>query len=58
MNKKRIFSIIMLVVLAIGIACMAYGVTGRNIYNNAVVMMGSDKKTAMSYIQDPGKLTE
>ena len=48
----------MLVVLAIGIACMAYGVTGRNIYNNAVVMMGSDKKTAMSFIQDPEKLTE
>jgi ABC-type glucose/galactose transport system, permease component len=58
MKKRRIFSIIMLVVLAIGIACMAYGVTGRNIYNNAVVMMGSDKKTAMSFIQDPEKLTE
>ena len=58
MKKRRVFSIIMLVVLAIGIACMAYGVTGRNIYNNAVVMMGSDKKTAMSFIQDPEKLTE
>ena len=58
MNKKRIFSIIMLVVLAIGIACVAYGVTGTRIYENAVVMMGSDKKSAMGYIQNPEKLTE
>ena len=58
MNKKRIVSIIMLVVLAIGIACIAYGVTGTKIYENAVVMMGSDKKSAMGYIQNPEKLTE
>ena len=58
MNKKRIVSIIMLVVLAIGIACIAYGVSGTKIYDNAVVMMGSDKKSAMGYIQNPEKLTE
>ena len=58
MNKRRVFSIVMLVVLAIGIACIAYGVTGTKIYENAVVMMGSDKKTAMSFIQNPEKLTE
>ncbi len=48
----------MLIVLVIGIACVAYGVTGNNIYVNAVKMMGSDKKTAMTLIQDPSKLTE
>ena len=58
MSKKKITSIIMLVVLAIGIACVAYGVTGTNIYNNAATAMGSDKKSAMTYIQDPSKLTE
>ena len=58
MRKTRIVSIIMLAVLLIGIACVAYGVTGTNIYVNAVNMMGSDKKTAMSLIQSPDKLTE
>ena len=48
----------MLAVLAIGIACMIYGVTGRKIYDNAAAMMGTDKKTAMTYIQEPEKLTE
>ena len=58
MTKKRITSIIMLVVLAVGIGCVIYGVTGTGIYENAVAMMGSDRKTAMSYIQSPEKLTE
>ena len=58
MSKKRITSIIMLAVLAIGIACVVYGVTGTGIYENAASMMGSDKKTAMTLIQAPDKLTE
>ena len=58
MRKTRIVSIIMLAVLLIGIACVAYGVTGTNIYVNAVTMMGSDKKSAMTFIQSPDKLTE
>ena len=58
MNKKRITSIIMLAVLVIGIACAVYGVTGTKIYENAAAMMGSDKRTAMGYIQDPTTLTE
>ena len=58
MSKKRIVSIIMLVVLAAGIACFVYGVTGTRIYENAALMMGSDKKSAMTLIQDPSKLTE
>ena len=58
MSKKRITSIIMLAVLAIGIACVVYGVTGTGIYENAANMMGSDKKTAMTFIQAPDKLTE
>ena len=55
--KKRISSIVMLVVLIIGIALTAYGVTGRNIYDNAAAMMGSNKKDAMGFIQDPSTLT-
>jgi hypothetical protein len=52
MSKKRIISIVMLVVLAVGIAMAAYGVTGRNIYVNAAAMMGSDQKSANTFIQD------
>ena len=58
MNKKRIISIIMLVVLAAGIALAAYGVTGTNIYNNAAAMLGGDKKAAIGYIRDPDTLKE
>ena len=58
MTKKRITGIVMLVVLVIGIALAAYGVTGRNIYNNAAAMMGADLKTAMTNIQEPDKMTE
>ena len=58
MTKKRITSIIMLVVLAAGIACAIYGATGTAIYDNAAAMTGGDKKAAMTYIQDPSKLTE
>jgi len=58
MTKKRILSIIMLVVLLAGVACAIYGSTGTAIYNRAAEMLGGDKKTAMSYIQDPSKLTE
>lgn len=58
MKKNRIVSIVMLVVLAVGIALAVYGVTGTAIYDNAAAMMGSDKKAAMTYIQDPSKLTE
>ncbi len=56
--KKRIISIVMLVVLAAGIAMTVYGVTGTAIYENAAAMMGSDKKSAMTFIQDPSKLKE
>ena len=55
--KKSIPSIVMLVVLIIGIALTAYGVTGRGIYDNAANMMGVTKKDAMSFIQDPASLT-
>ena len=55
--KKRIASLVMLVVLAVGIALTAYGVTGRGIYDNAASMMGVNKKEAMSFIQDPSTLT-
>ncbi len=58
MTKKKILSIIMLVVLLAGIACVVYGATGTAIYNNAAEMLGGDKKTAMVYIQDPTKLEE
>ena len=58
MSKKRIVSIVMLVVLAAGIALAVYGVTGTGIYDNAAAMMGADKKAAMTYLQDPSKLTE
>ncbi len=56
--KKRIPSIVMLVVLVIGALLVGYGVTGRNIYNNAADMMGVSKKDAMSFIQAPDTLTE
>ena len=56
--KKRIGSIVMLVVLVVGIVLFAYGVNGRNIYNNAAAMMGVSKKDAMSYIQAPETFTE
>ena len=58
MTKKRILSIIMLVVLAAGICLAVYGATGAGIYDNAAAMMGGDKKAAMGYIQDPSKLKE
>ena len=58
MSKKKITMIVMLVVLALGIGGLVYGVTGRAIYSNAATMMGSDLKSAMSVIQDPSKLTE
>ena len=58
MTKKKILSIIMLVVLVAGIVCAVYGSTGTAIYNNAAEMLGGDKKTAMVYIQDPSELTE
>ena len=56
--KKKVSSIVMLVVLIVGIALTAYGVTGRGIYDNAAAMMGVSKKDAMTYIQDPSTLTE
>lgn len=58
MTKKKILSIIMLVVLVAGIVCAVYGSTGTAIYNNAAEMLGGDKKTAMVYIQEPSKLEE
>ena len=54
--KKKVPGIIMLVVLAIGIALTAYGITGRNIYNKAADMMGVSKKDAMTFIQAPDTL--
>ncbi len=56
MTKKKILSIIMLVVLVAGIVCAVYGSTGTAIYNNAAEVLGGDKKTAMVYIQEPSKL--
>jgi len=58
MKRKTIVHIIMLVVLAVGIALTVYGVTGRNIYSDAAAMMGTDLKSAMSYIREPSKLEE
>lgn len=58
MSKKRIVSIIMLVVLAAGIALAVYGATGIGIYDKAAAMMGGDKKAAIGYIQDPSTLKE
>jgi len=58
MSKKRIISIIMLVVLAAGIGLAVYGMTGTAIYENAAAMLGGDKKAAIGYIQNPGTLTE
>ena len=58
MNKKRIVSIIMLVVLAAGIGLAVYGATGVGIYDNAASVLGGDKKAAIGYIQDPSTLKE
>ena len=58
MSKKKIISIIMIVVLIAGIALTVYGVTGNAIYDNAANMIGGDKKAAMGYIQDPSTLKE
>ena len=58
MSKKRIVSIIMLVVLAAGIALAVYGATGVGIYDNAAAVLGGDKKAAIGYIQDPSTLKE
>lgn len=58
MSKKRITSIIMLVVLVAGIGLAIYGATGVGIYDNAAAMLGGDKKAAIGYIQDPSTLKE
>ncbi len=58
MSKKRIVSIIMLVVLAAGVFLAVYGATGVGIYDNAAEMLGGDKKAAIGYIQDPSTLKE
>ncbi len=58
MSKKRMLSIIMLVVLAAGIALAVYGATGTAIYNGAASMLGGDKKAAIGYIQNPESLKE
>ncbi len=58
MSKKRIISIIMLVVLVVGLALTVYGATGIGIYDNAAAVMGGDKKAAIGYIQDPSTLKE
>ena len=58
MSKKRIISIIMLVVLVAGVALAIYGATGVGIYDNAAAMLGGDKKAAIGYIQDPSSLNE
>ena len=58
MKKKGIVSIIMLAVLAVGIACAVYGSTGTAIYDNAAAMMGSDKKAAIGLYSDPSTMEE
>ena len=55
--KKRITSIVMLVVLVIGVVLAVYGTTGNKIYDNAAAMMGVSKKDAMGFIQAPDTLT-
>ena len=56
--KKRITSIVMLVVLIVGVVLFALGLSGRGIYDNAAAMMGVGKKEAMGFIQDTSTLTE
>lgn len=58
MKKKKITMIVMLGVLLLGIGCLVYGLTGRAIYSNAAAMMGSDPKSAMTFIQNPDSLKE
>ena len=58
MSKKRIVSIIMLVVLAAGICLAVYGAAGKSIYDNAAAMLGGDKRAAIGYIQNPTTLNE
>ena len=58
MSKKRIISIIMLIVLAAGIGLAVYGATGTAVYDNAAAMLGGDKKAAIGYIQNPSSLKE
>ena len=58
MKKKKITLIVMLGVLLLGIGCLVYGLTGRAIYSNAAAMMGSDLKSAMTFIQNPDSLKE
>ena len=55
---KKFVSLLLILCLVLGIACMVYGLTGTAIYETAAAMMGSDKKSAMTYVQDPSKLTE
>ena len=55
--KKRITSIVMLVVLVIGVVLAVYGTTGNKIYDNAAAMMGVSKQDAMGFIQAPDTLT-
>ena len=43
MSKKRILSIIMLVVLVAGIGLTIYGATGVGIYDKAAAMLGVDR---------------
>ena len=58
MKAKKIVSIIMLVVLAAGIALTIYGAAGNAKYDTAAAMLGGDKKLAIGYIQDPSTLKE
>ena len=58
MSKKRIVSIIMLIVLVAGVALAVYGATGVGIYDNAARMLDGNKKTAIGYIKDPSTLKE
>ena len=58
MSKKKITSIIMLIVLVAGAALTGYGVMGTRIYDNAANMLGGDKKAAIGYMQDPSTLSE
>ena len=56
MKTKKTVSMVMLIVLAMGLACMIYGVTGRRIYSRSAAMMGWDQKSAMTYIEHPERL--
>ncbi len=56
MSSKKITAVVMLLVLAAGIALMVCGTIGSGIYDNAAKMTDGDRKAAIGYMQDPSTL--